>query len=84
MLHQPFSRRPIANWNDLREYLAGERLDQVAFSFLKHLASYAIGRSLSFKEIEFLKQKCVELKGDQFRMREMVRLIVKSDMFLEK
>lgn len=68
----------------LREYLANERIDQVAFSFLKHMTTYAVGRSLSYNEIETLKEKQLQLKADGYRMRNMVRFIVTSQAFLEK
>ena len=68
----------------LREYLAKDRIDQVAFSFLKHLTTYAIGRSLSYNEIETLKEKQVELKADGYRMQDIVQFVVTSQAFLEK
>ena len=74
----------VANVNELKTYLSSDRLDQVAFSFLKHLSTYAIGRSLSFHELEFLKEKGVELRSRDYRMQDMVRFVVKSDMFLDK
>jgi uncharacterized membrane protein YheB (UPF0754 family) len=64
--------------------LANERIDQVAFSFLKHMTTYAVGRSLSYNEIETLKEKQLQLKADGYRMRNMVRFIVTSQAFLEK
>ena len=74
----------VADFNALKKYLANDRIDQVAFGFLKHLSTYAIGRSLSYNEIEFLKEKGVELKVDEYRMQEMIRFVIKSKMFLEK
>lgn len=68
----------------LREYLANDRIDQVAFSFLKHMTTYAVGRSLSYNEIETLKEKQLQLKADGYRMRNMVRFVVTSKAFLEK
>ncbi|MEC9096898.1 MAG: DUF1592 domain-containing protein, partial [Planctomycetota bacterium] len=68
----------------LREYLAQDRIDQVAFSFLKHMTTYAIGRSLSYNEIETLKEKQLQLKADGYRMRDMIRFVVTSQAFLEK
>ena len=35
----------ITGINDLQRYLSQDRIDQVAFSVLKHLATYATGRS---------------------------------------
>ena len=77
-------RTEITDVNGLKAYLSNERIDQVAFSFLKHLTSYAIGRSLTYNEIEFLREKGVELKADGYRMQEMFRFVIKSKMFLEK
>ena len=74
----------VADLGELKSYLVSQRIDQVAFSFLKHLASYAIGRSLTFNEIEFLKEKGIELKSGGYRMQDMIRFVVKSKMFLEK
>jgi hypothetical protein len=74
----------IENANQLKAYLAKERIDRVAFSFLKHLASYATGRSLSYNEVEFLREKGLELKPAGYRMQDMVRFVIESELFLEK
>ena len=74
----------IADLNALKAYLAEDRIDQVAFSFLKHLTSYAIGRSLTYNEIEFLKERGVGLRANDYRMQDMIRFVVNSEMFLEK
>jgi hypothetical protein len=74
----------IADLNALKTYLAEDRIDQVAFSFLKHLSAYAIGRSLTYNEIEFLKENGVGLRAGGYRMQDMIRFVVNSKMFLEK
>ena len=74
----------LAGLQELKLYLAVRRLDQVTFSFLKHLSSYAIGRSLRYNEIEFLREKSVQLSAAQSGMQELVRFVIKSDLFLEK
>jgi hypothetical protein len=74
----------IADLNNLKTYLAEDRIDQVAFSFLKHLSAYAIGRSLTYNEIEFLKEYGVRLRSDGYRMQDIIRFVVHSEMFLEK
>jgi len=74
----------IENANGLKTYLANDRIDQVAFSFLKHLSSYATGRSLSYNEVEFLKEKGLKLRSDGYRMQDMIRFVIKSELFLEK
>ncbi|MHC4877877.1 MAG: DUF1592 domain-containing protein [Planctomycetota bacterium] len=70
--------------NELKRYLIEDRIDQVAFSVLKHLAIYATGRSLTWNEIDFLKRNGPRLKADGYRMQDMVQFVVNSPMFLEK
>ncbi len=74
----------VSGANDLKRYLAEDRIDQVAFSFLKHLATYACGRTLSYSELDFLKRDQLKLKADGYRMKDMVHYVVSSKMFLEK
>ncbi len=74
----------IADFAGLRAYLANDRIDQVAFSFSKHLATYAIGRSLTYNEIKFLKEKGVELKPNGYKMQDLIRFVITSKLFLEK
>ena len=46
-------RQKSAASNDLKRYLREDRIDQVAFSVLKHLATYATGRTLTYNELDF-------------------------------
>jgi hypothetical protein len=68
----------------LQTYLAEDRIDQVAFSFLKHLSIYGIGRELTFNEIGFLRSEGLKLSEDNYRMRDLVHWLVNSRLFLEK
>ena len=77
-------RTDVTGANDLKRFLANDRIDQVAFSFLKHLAIYASGRSLTYVERNQLKQDGLKLKADGYRMKDMVRYVVNSPIFLEK
>ena len=74
----------VAGIDDLKRYLAQDRIDQVAFSVLKHLATYANGRSLTYQESSFLKQDSQKLRAEGYRMQDLVRYVVQSKMFLEK
>lgn len=69
---------------DLKRYLAEDRVDQVAFSVLKHLATYANGRTLSFYELNQLRQESARLKPQGYRMKDMIHLVVNSETFLKK
>ncbi|MCC7420519.1 MAG: DUF1592 domain-containing protein [Planctomycetaceae bacterium] len=74
----------VAGFEGLRKYLADDRIDQVAFSLLKHLTTYATGRTLTYHEQALLKRDVVKLKPDGYRMQDLVRYVVRSPMFLEK
>jgi hypothetical protein len=74
----------VSGVNDLKRYLAQDRIDQVAYSVLKHLTTYANGRSLTYNELNFLKEDGLRLRASGYRMQDMMRYVVNSEMFLEK
>ncbi len=74
----------VRDLNALKDYLADERLDQVAFSFLKHLGTYAIGRALTYGEIADLKQEMSGLADSGYPLRDMFRFVATRDFFLKK
>ncbi len=74
----------VSGVNDLKRYLGRDRIDQVAFSVLKHLATYATGRSLTYNELSFLKRDGLKLRAGGYRMKDMVLYVVNSKLFLEK
>ena len=76
--------KTVQDLDALKDYLAHDRIDRVAFSFLKHVASYAVGRSLSYNELVLLEEKGIELRKDGYRMKDMIRWVIKSDLFMEK
>ena len=74
----------IRDLNGLKNYLATDRLERVAFSFMKHLAAYANGRTLSYNEVAFLEEEALRLAPTQYPMKDLFRLLVKCDIFLKK
>lgn len=68
----------------LKAYLVRDRIEQVAFSFLKHTACYACGRSLTYNELVFLQKESIKLHSCDYRMQDLIRFVVKSDLFLKK
>ncbi|MCA9065169.1 MAG: DUF1592 domain-containing protein, partial [Planctomycetaceae bacterium] len=63
---------------ELKRYLTEDRIDQVAFSVLKHLAIYASGRSLSYNEIEFLRREGVGFNSTDVRSAHGAGISAKS------
>ena len=74
----------VSGLGDLKRYLAEDRIDQVAFSVLKHLATYANGRSLTYNERNYLRQDATKLRAAGYRLQDLVRYVVGSKLFLEK
>jgi hypothetical protein len=74
----------IADLKGLKAYLANDRLDQVAFSFLKHIACYATGRSLTYNELVFLRKECINLRSNDYRIQDLIRFVIQSDIFMKK
>ena len=74
----------VKNAEEFKDYLVNQRLDQVAFSYLKHLAIYAMGRSLTYNEIESVRQMALEFKDRDYPAREMLGRLIESPIFLEK
>jgi hypothetical protein len=74
----------VQDVNALKSYLAHDRIEQVAFSFLKHTATYAAGRSLSYHELEQLRKQAADWKDDEYRLQDLLRSVVYSDLFLKK
>ena len=74
----------VTGVQDLKRYLANDRIDQVAFSVLRHLTVYAIGRDLTYNETLYLKQNALSLKANGYLMQDLIRFVVHSPMFLEK
>lgn len=74
----------VKDLNGLRTYLVDKRMEQVAFSFLKHAACYSVGRSLTYNELVFLQKESKRLRPGDYRMQDLLKFIVKSDVFLKK
>jgi cytochrome c5 len=74
----------VSGANDLKRYLSEDRIDQVAYSVLKHMATYGTGRTLTYNELDVMRHDEAKLKTDGYRMKDMLRYVVNSKMFLEK
>ena len=74
----------VSGANELKRYLGEDRIDQVAYSVLKHLATYGTGRTLTYNELDAMRQDEARLKTDGYRMKDLIRYVAESKMFLEK
>lgn len=74
----------ITNALELKKHLAGELADEVAWSFARHLACYAIGRDLTYRESNQLKTEVETLSGAHYPMRSLLQTVIHSEAFMTK
>ncbi len=74
----------VAGINDLKRYLTNDRIDQIAFSFLRNLETYGTGRTLTYSENDTMKREQLKMKADGYRMKDLIHYVVNSRPFLEK
>ena len=74
----------IKGFSEFRHYLTQDRLQQVAFSLAKHLAIYASGRTLTYNETQWIRDNIAELEPTGYRVKDIVRWIIHSDVFDKK
>lgn len=74
----------VTDLDELKAYLGRDRIDQVAFSFLKHATGYAVGRSLGYNELTSLRAQARSFAEQDYPLRDLLRSVVLSDLFLKK
>ncbi len=74
----------VSGVRELKRYLAEDRLDQVAFSFLKHFVVYVNGRPLSYSDHYRIKAMCTNLRGSNYAIQDLMRAALHSDLCLTK
>lgn len=76
--------RKLSGVEDLKEYLSNDMIDQVAFSFAKHIAIYANGRTLSYRENLDLKEELGVLRSEKYGIKDIIHLVIRSESFMKK
>ena len=74
----------VAFYAEFLSYVAGALMDRVVFSLLKHIATYAVGRTLTYNELVFLEEQGLTLRDSDYRMQDLLRFVIHSDVFLKK
>ncbi|MBL8813042.1 MAG: DUF1592 domain-containing protein, partial [Planctomycetaceae bacterium] len=74
----------VAGVQQLKRYLAEDRIDQVAFSFLKHFVVYVNGRPLSYSDHYRLKAMTAQLRQSGYPIRDVMKHVMKSELCLRK
>lgn len=76
-----FGKQILAGMGGLKRYLLMERQDQFARAMVHKLTSYALGRSLTFGDRVELEKMAGKLRSGGDGLRDLIHLVVNSDLF---
>ncbi|MCM8537571.1 MAG: DUF1592 domain-containing protein [Lentisphaeraceae bacterium] len=76
-----FNKQKLKGITGLKGYLLVDRQDQFAKATVHKLASYALGRPLSFSDYADVDEITAKLRKSGDGLQDLIRLIVTSDMF---
>ncbi|MFN7767972.1 MAG: DUF1585 domain-containing protein [Planctomycetaceae bacterium] len=51
---------------------------------MKHATGYAVGRSLGYNELTTLRAQARSFHEREYPLRDLLRAVVRSDLFLKK
>ncbi len=79
-----FNQQKLEGMEGLKLFLLENRQDQFARSMVHKLASYALGRPISFADRADLEQITADLRKHDDRLATLITLIVTSEIFVSK
>ena len=68
----------------LKAHLGEEKQEQFSRALTSRLTSYALGRSLEITDSEIVDGIAVEFAANEFRLRDLIHLIIRSELFETK
>ena len=74
----------VAGFADFREHVRTALADRVADEFVRRLATYGCGRPPAGADVALLRQIAAEVRSTGGGVREAIRAVVTSDLFLSK
>jgi mono/diheme cytochrome c family protein len=79
-----FNRQTLDGMDGLKRYLLTDRQDQFARAMVEKLTAYALGRPLTFGDRVDLDQITARFRRGGDGLRDLIRLIVESNLFHSK
>lgn len=79
-----FNRQTLDGMVGLKRYLLTDRQDQLARAMVHKLTAYALGRPLSFGDRADIDTLTSQFRKREDRLRDLVHLVVSSDIFQSK
>ena len=79
-----FNQQELNGIEGLKRYLLADRQDQFTRAMVYKMATFALGRPLTFADHASVNQITAELRNRQDGLATMISLIVASDLFRTK
>lgn len=79
-----FNKQKLAGMNGLKRYLLMDRQDQFAKAMVHKMATYALGRPMSFSDHAALDSITVQFRKRGDRLEDLIHLIATSELFHSK
>lgn len=79
-----FNKQPLDGMNGLKRFLLANRQDQFVRAIVYKMATFALGRPLSFSDRADIDEITVNVRNKQDRLKNLVTLIVTSELFQSK
>ena len=70
--------------DSLRDYILNQKTAEFTQSLVERMATYAVGRDLELSDELHVSDLTVEFKKRDYKIRDLVKLIVQSDLFRTK
>ena len=80
----PDGQATIDGVEEAQKYILENMLEDFTTSVVKHLLTYAIGRSLSYKDEDIVKNIVKNLEKNNYKSYYLIEGIIKSKLFLHK
>ena len=71
----------VEGMEGLKSWLLENRSDDLTKSLVRHLASWALGRSLSFAETPQIDDMAAQIKEEGYRMKAVIHALVANELF---
>jgi len=65
----------------LKKFLLEKRHKQFSYGFTRHMLSYALGRSLTFRDEQTVLSLQSQFEKSGYKMRSLIKAIVTSEVF---
>ncbi len=79
-----FNKQKLDGMVGLKRYLLTDRQDQFSRAMVHKMTTYALGRALSFSDNADIDNLAVQFRKQGDRLGDLVRLIIKSNIFNSK